>query len=224
MLLPEYRLGDGLSTSLTERGENEGGSRIEVRQLTRRFGNHTALDCLEFDIDRGETFGLLGANGAGKTTFIRMVTGFLMPTSGSVTVDGVSPASNPREVQRGLGYVAETSRLYPELRVEGFLHFAGRAHGLSGAELRGAVERTLEPACFAGGAVRDETADDDGVLGDVLPPSACTRSRNPSISVASSFSSSATSAGATGASMRRPSCSPAMVLANGKSARVSTAR
>jgi ABC-2 type transport system ATP-binding protein len=131
-----------MSTGSTD--ETRGaGARIEVRELTRRFGSHTALDRLEFDIDRGETFGLLGANGAGKTTFIRMVTGYLVPTSGGLTVDGVSPASNPRAVQRHLGYVAETSRLYPELRVEAFLRFAGGARGLRGATLSEAVERTF---------------------------------------------------------------------------------
>ena len=131
-----------MSTTLTDQARSA-GARIEVRELTRRFGSHTALDRLHFDIDRGETFGLLGANGAGKTTFIRMVTGYLVPTSGTVTVDGVSPATNPRAVQRQIGYVAETSRLYPELRVEAFLRFAGGARGLRGATLSEAVERTF---------------------------------------------------------------------------------
>ena len=135
-------LGDRLSSQLSEQTQGM-GARIEVRDLTRHFGSHTALDRLHFDIERGETFGLLGANGAGKTTFIRMVTGYLIPTSGSVRVDGVSPASNPRQVQQRLGFVAETSRLYPELRVEGFLRFAGAARGLSGAELSERVAQTL---------------------------------------------------------------------------------
>ncbi len=132
-----------MSTQLTKQ-TRRAGARIEVRDLSRRFGSHTALDRLSFEIDRGETFGLLGANGAGKTTFIRMVTGYLIPTSGSVTVDGVSPATNAREVQRQLGYVAETSRLYPELRVRGFLRFCGGARGLSGDALDAAVERVTE--------------------------------------------------------------------------------
>ena len=131
-----------MSTQLTKQ-PRRAGARIEVRDLSRRFGSHTALDRLSFDIDRGETFGLLGANGAGKTTFIRMVTGYLIPTSGSVTVNGVSPATNAREVQRQLGYVAETSHLYPELRVEGFLRFAGGARNLAGEALREAVEAGL---------------------------------------------------------------------------------
>jgi gliding motility-associated transport system ATP-binding protein len=122
----------------------EAGARVEARELTRRFGQHVALDALTLSIERGTTFGLLGANGAGKTTFIRMVTGYLLPSSGRVTVDGLSPTTNPREVAARIGFVAETSRLYPELRVEGFLRFVGGARGMRGAELREAVERTLE--------------------------------------------------------------------------------
>lgn len=123
---------------------SSGGARVEARELTRRFGDHVALDALTLDIERGTTFGLLGANGAGKTTFIRMVTGYLLPSSGLVRVDGFSPTTHPAEVQARLGFVAETSRLYPELRVEGFLRFVGGARGLRGAPLREAVERTLE--------------------------------------------------------------------------------
>jgi len=116
---------------------------VRAQALTRFFGEHRALDDLDLEIARGETFALLGANGAGKTTFIRLVTGVLVPTSGRIEVDGISPSSDPRSVQRELGYVAETSRLYPELRVRGFLRFAGGVHGLSGAALEGAIERAL---------------------------------------------------------------------------------
>jgi ABC-2 type transport system ATP-binding protein len=92
----------------------------------------------------GETFGLLGANGAGKTTFIRCVTGWLWPSAGTVLVDGLSPTERPDAVRARLGYVPETSRLYPELRVRGFLRFAGGARGLSGGALAAAVDRALQ--------------------------------------------------------------------------------
>jgi ABC-2 type transport system ATP-binding protein len=121
---------------------NEGAA-IAARDLTRHFGSHVAVDRLSLDIERGETFGLLGANGAGKTTFIRMVTGYLIPTAGSLLVDGVSPSLDPRSVQRRLGFVAETARIYPDLRVEGFLRFMGGVRGMSGAKLKDAVERAL---------------------------------------------------------------------------------
>jgi ABC-2 type transport system ATP-binding protein len=117
---------------------------IEARGLTRRFGPHLALDGLDLQIRAHETFGLLGANGAGKTTFIRLVTGFLLPSAGSVRVDGVSPTAHPARVQQRLGFVTETSRLYPELRVIGFLRFCGGARGLAGRPLEAALERVIE--------------------------------------------------------------------------------
>ncbi len=120
------------------------GVAIEARGLTRRFGEHVAVDRLDLSIPANTTFGLLGANGAGKTTFIRMVTGYLLPSEGEITVDGLSPSVSPAEVRQRLGFVMETSRLYPELRVEGFLRFAGGARGLAGAALREAVERVIE--------------------------------------------------------------------------------
>jgi ABC-2 type transport system ATP-binding protein len=117
---------------------------IEARGLTRRFGDHAAVDALDLDIPANATFGLLGANGAGKTTFIRMVTGFLLPSAGTVRVLGHSPVDEPERVRERLGFVMETSRLYPELRVRGFLRFAGGARGLKGPALERAVEHVIE--------------------------------------------------------------------------------
>jgi len=128
------------------------GVEVVAEQLTRRFGDHVAVDRLDLVIPANATYGLLGANGAGKTTFIRMVTGFLLPSAGRVRVGGYSPVEQPRAVRERLGFVMETSRLYPELRVEGFLRFAGGARGLAGARLREAVERAVER--FALGNVR----------------------------------------------------------------------
>lgn len=119
------------------------GVRIQAKGLTRRFGRHVALDRLDLEIEPGEAFGLLGANGAGKTTFIRLVTGFLIPSAGSLTVDGLSPTRQFKAVRRRLGFVAETSRLYPDLRVGSFLRFAGGARHLAGEPLRNAVAEAL---------------------------------------------------------------------------------
>ena len=116
---------------------------IEAIGLTKRFGKCVAIDTLTLSIARNETFGLLGANGAGKTTFIRLVTGFLVPDSGGVMVDGISPIVQPSLVRNRVGFVMETSRLYPELRVRGFLRFAAGARGLAGRDREAAVERTL---------------------------------------------------------------------------------
>jgi len=121
-----------------------GGVAVEARGLTRRFGDQLAVDDVTFSIGPGETFGLLGANGAGKTTLIRLVTGYLLPTAGSVRVDDLSPSTHAREVHARIGFAAETSRLYPDLRVRGFLRFVGGARGLAGAALDEAVSRTLE--------------------------------------------------------------------------------
>ncbi|MDX1648805.1 MAG: ABC transporter ATP-binding protein [Myxococcota bacterium] len=120
-----------------------GGVAIEARGLGRRFGDHVALADLDLDVEPGEAFGLLGANGAGKTTFIRLVTGFLLPSSGSLHVDGLSPTRDAQAVRARLGFVAETSRLYPDLRVRAFLRFAAGARGLSGSARRRAVEEAV---------------------------------------------------------------------------------
>ncbi len=120
------------------------GAPVSARALSRHFGTHRALDRLSLEIAAGEAFGLLGANGAGKTTFIRLVSGYLVPTSGSVRVDGYSPTDDPEDVHARIGYVPETSRLYPELRVCDFLEFAGGVRGLQGAPLDGAIEQALE--------------------------------------------------------------------------------
>jgi ABC-2 type transport system ATP-binding protein len=119
------------------------GATIEAIGLSRRFGDRVALDGVDLRIEAGESFGLLGANGAGKTTFIRLLTGYLVPSAGTVTVDGYAPIADAREVHARIGFVAETSRLYPELRVRGFLRFAGGVRGLRGAALDEAVAAAL---------------------------------------------------------------------------------
>jgi ABC-2 type transport system ATP-binding protein len=119
------------------------GCRIDAQGLVRRFGDHVALDAVSLAVEPGETFGLLGANGAGKTTFIRLLTGYLVPSAGSVRVDGLSPIRDAGAVHRRMGFAAETSRIYPELRVRGFLRFAAGARGLAGSDRSAAVERTL---------------------------------------------------------------------------------
>jgi ABC-2 type transport system ATP-binding protein len=119
------------------------GVPIEAERLVRRFGAREALAGVDLRVAAGEAFGLLGANGAGKTTFIRCLTGWLLPTSGAVRVDGISPADDPGAVHARLGFVPETSRLYPDLRVRGFLRFAAGARGLSGPARDAAVEQAL---------------------------------------------------------------------------------
>jgi len=117
---------------------------IVARGLSRHFGPHRALDALDLEVPAGSTYALLGTNGAGKTTFLRLVAGILLPTAGVLRVGGLSPAEEPARVQARIGYVMETSRLYPELRVRGCLRFLAGARGLAGAAREAAVERALE--------------------------------------------------------------------------------
>ncbi|MCZ6459483.1 MAG: ABC transporter ATP-binding protein [Gammaproteobacteria bacterium] len=107
---------------------------IEADGLTRRYGDFCAVSDVSFAIEQGEIVGLLGHNGAGKTTIMKMLTGYLEPSSGSVRVDGVVVEQEPLEVQKRLGYLPENLPLYPELSVMDYLSYT--------AELRGVQPRT----------------------------------------------------------------------------------
>ena len=122
----------------------EAGSALVADRVGRRFGARDALRDVSLEVAPGESFGLLGANGAGKTTFIRLVTGYLRPSSGRVRVDGLSPTQDAQAVQARIGFVPESSRLYPELHVEHYLRFAGGIRGLREAALDDAVASAIE--------------------------------------------------------------------------------
>jgi ABC-2 type transport system ATP-binding protein len=106
---------------------------IEVDHLVKRFGAFTAVDDLSFTVDEGEVFGLLGSNGAGKTTAIRMLCGLLTPTSGTGRVLGVDVGREPEEVKRRIGYMTQRFSLYDDLTVEQNIRFFGGVYGLRGA-------------------------------------------------------------------------------------------
>ena len=106
---------------------------IDVRELTKRFGAFTAVDRLTFSVEPGEVFGLLGSNGAGKSTAIRMLCGLLAPTSGSASVLGVDVARDPEGVKRRIGYMTQRFSLYEDLTVAQNLRFFGGVYGLDGA-------------------------------------------------------------------------------------------
>src|SRR5436309_2914177 len=91
---------------------------IEAQNLSRRYGDFTAVDGISFAVDDHEILGMLGPNGAGKTTNLRMITGFLPPTRGRVTVFGKDLFEAPREARREIGYLPENVALYPEMRLE----------------------------------------------------------------------------------------------------------
>ena len=117
---------------------------IEVRQLSHRYGPVHAVRALDFRVERGQVLGLLGPNGAGKTTTMRAVVGLLTPSAGRVLIGGHDLAEDPSAARALLGYLPEQVPLYPELTVEEFVAFAGRARGLGGAPLREAVDRAIE--------------------------------------------------------------------------------
>ncbi len=114
---------------------------IEVKGLSRYYGDFLALNNVSLTIPAGEVVGLLGPNGAGKTTCLRILTGFLFPSSGEVRIDGVDVFSNPMESKKRVGYLPEQPPLYPELFVYDYLQFVGRLRGVDEANLESEIER-----------------------------------------------------------------------------------
>jgi ABC-2 type transport system ATP-binding protein len=109
---------------------------VEAVDLTKRFGDFTAVNSVTLDIPRGEIFGFLGPNGAGKTTTIRILLGLLRPTSGRATVLGYDILSQAEEIRRNIGYMSQRFSLYPDLTVNESLDFYGRTYGVRGQRLR----------------------------------------------------------------------------------------
>jgi ABC-2 type transport system ATP-binding protein len=103
---------------------------IAIRDLTRRFGQFTAVDGLTFSVAQGQFFGFLGPNGAGKSTTIKMLTGLLAPTSGQVQLLGLDFAAHPLEIKRQIGVVPEGLALFGRLNASEYLRFVGRMYGL----------------------------------------------------------------------------------------------
>jgi ABC-2 type transport system ATP-binding protein len=114
---------------------------IEARDLTRRFGDFTAVNAVTFHVEPGEVFGFLGANGAGKTTAIRMLIGALAPTSGSATVAGYDIRTQAERVRRRIGYMSQKFSLYEDLTVRENITLYG---GIYGVSTRDIVSRTAD--------------------------------------------------------------------------------
>ncbi len=123
---------------------------IEVRQLTRRFGDFTAVDDLSFSVGRGEIFGFLGSNGAGKSTTIRMLCGLLRPSSGTAVVGGVDVGADPEGVKRRIGYMSQRFSLYEALTVDQNISFFGGVYGLGRERLEARRAFVLEMAGLRG--------------------------------------------------------------------------
>ena len=117
---------------------------IEIRSVTKKYGQHTAVDAVSMSVSAGETMGLLGPNGAGKTTLMRMITGYLPPTGGEVLVAGFDMYEQPDEVKKRVGYLPEHPPVYLDMTVREYLGFAGEIHGLGGAALKEGIEKAAE--------------------------------------------------------------------------------
>jgi ABC-2 type transport system ATP-binding protein len=128
------------------------GLAIQARGLTRRFGAFTAVDGICFEVRSGEVFGFLGANGAGKTTAIRMLTGLLAPSGGEATVAGHDVYTESEAIKRAIGYMSQRFSLYEDLTVRENIRLYGGIYGLSLAQIRDRTARMLERLGLQGAA------------------------------------------------------------------------
>src|SRR3954453_13729178 len=117
---------------------------IRVERLTKRYGGTTAVDRISFEIGRGEIVGLLGPNGAGKTTTMRMLTTFLVPTSGKAALAGHDGLDEPLGVRRHVGYLPESVPLYTEMRVREYLTYRAKLKDVPRAKRRAAIAGVIE--------------------------------------------------------------------------------
>jgi ABC-2 type transport system ATP-binding protein len=123
---------------------------IEVRELAKRYGTVEALKGVSFEVPKGQVVGLLGPNGAGKTTAMRIITGYVAPTSGVALVDGEDVFEDPIQAQRKIGYLPEGNPLYLDLRLEESLKYAAELFGVKGRERDAAVAESIRLAGLAG--------------------------------------------------------------------------
>lgn len=130
---------------------------IQVEHLVKKFGLRTAVDDVSFEVEKGTVLGFLGPNGAGKTTTIRMIAGYLPPTSGTVAVNGIDVGVDPVAAQKQMGYMPENTPLYDEMTVAGFLSFLAELRGFSGKERDRRVDAIVEKCML--GSVRHQTID-----------------------------------------------------------------
>lgn len=117
---------------------------IEVTNLTKRYGEHVAVDHLSFRVEKGQIYGFLGPNGAGKSTTMNMITGYLAPSEGTVVIDGKDIQKEPEEAKRKVGYLPEIPPLYTDMTVEEYLIFAAELKKIPAKERKEQVEKVME--------------------------------------------------------------------------------
>ncbi|MCC6406093.1 MAG: ATP-binding cassette domain-containing protein [Planctomycetes bacterium] len=116
---------------------------IEIQNLTKRFGSFTAVDGVSFEVERGEVLGFLGPNGAGKSTTMKMLTGFLHPSSGTAKVCGHDILTEPIAVKKVIGYLPEGAPLYPDMTPRAFLEFIAEVRGYAGGDAARRVDEVI---------------------------------------------------------------------------------
>ena len=119
---------------------------LEVKNLKKRFGAFEAVKGISFSVAKGEVLGFLGPNGAGTSTTMRMITGFLPPTSGTALICGHDISTDPVEAKKCIGYLPESAPSYRAMTVEDFLTFIAHVRGFNGAKCRAKVEEVIEKA------------------------------------------------------------------------------
>lgn len=125
------------------------GPVVEVRDLTKKYGQFLALDRVSFAVERGQILGFIGPNGAGKTTTIKILVGLARPTSGTATVAGIDCATQPRKIKRLIGYMPDTFGAYDNMRVAEYLDFFGAAFGIPRRDRARRIDEVLD---LAGGS------------------------------------------------------------------------
>jgi ABC-2 type transport system ATP-binding protein len=117
---------------------------IELKNVTKRFGSKTAVDSISFEVKKGEIIGFLGPNAAGKTTTMRMITGFFPPTQGEVTVAGIDMLKEPLKAKEKIGYMPENAPLYKEMDVRSYLKFIAEVKGVEKGKIDGKAEKAMK--------------------------------------------------------------------------------
>ena len=117
---------------------------IVAKDLTKQFGNFTAVNHINFEVEKGEIFGFLGANGAGKTTAIKMMSGLLLPTSGDALIGGYSIKTESKQIKKHIGYMSQRFSLYNDLTVFENMQLFGTVYGISPKELKQRINDSLE--------------------------------------------------------------------------------
>jgi ABC-2 type transport system ATP-binding protein len=122
---------------------------IELKNVTKRFGSKTAVDSISFEVKKGEIIGFLGPNAAGKTTTMRMITGFFPPTQGEVIVAGIDMLKEPLKAKEKIGYMPENVPLYKEMDVRSYLQFIAEVKGVAREKVGGKIQKAMEETGLA---------------------------------------------------------------------------